>query len=409
MWLGVDQASCDKSHCVRGSAQYFFDEGVVCRHVPRTESDTWRLHILKKALVWAREIAAHEAGGCPSCDHCRFLSKKLGRLPLKKVCPLLHPSLPLCAEWRDKIDQEIASINSDATKRRMAWKVKMQDSARKGSRDVYTWLKHGATTLGVVSHLGSFHVHPPSILSAIFQQWHEVFCPDQHALQETTVEAALACMPSKHLDLPDLCCEDFANSVKLRSESSAGLDGIQLSELRSLPTEAWQLIVTMIGHIETGAPWPYQLLEVRLAPIPKGDGEGVIACSKVRLVSVSSHVYRSWSWIRTKQASSWIESITPKEIYGGVKGRSTFDVVATATTMWQQAVFQDEELGQLSLDTSKCFDTLSHSTLLRLSAHMGLPLVVRRPFEAFVTRHRRVLALRNWAGPEIVPVRGLPQ
>eukprot|EP00971_Amphidinium_carterae_P134612 2667964-Amphidinium_carterae.1 len=57
--------------------------------------------------------------------------------------------------------------------------------------------------------------------------------------------------------------------------------------------------------------------------------------------------------------------------------------------MWQQAVHQDAELGQLSLDTSKCFDTLSHSTLLRLSAQMGLPLVVRRPFEDFVTRHRR--------------------
>eukprot|EP00971_Amphidinium_carterae_P223200 4428901-Amphidinium_carterae.1 len=94
----------------------------------------------------------------------------------------------------------------------------MQDSARKGSREVYTWLKHGATTLGVVSHLEIFHVHPPSILSAIYQQWHDVFCPDQHVLEEATVEAALACMPSKHLDLPDLSCEDFASSVKHRSD-----------------------------------------------------------------------------------------------------------------------------------------------------------------------------------------------
>eukprot|EP00971_Amphidinium_carterae_P084228 1667456-Amphidinium_carterae.1 len=69
-WLGLEQANCDKSHSIRGSAQYFFDEGEVSRHVPRTESDTWRLHVLKKALAWAREIAAHEAGGCPSCDQC---------------------------------------------------------------------------------------------------------------------------------------------------------------------------------------------------------------------------------------------------------------------------------------------------------------------------------------------------
>eukprot|EP00971_Amphidinium_carterae_P093368 1847513-Amphidinium_carterae.1 len=130
----------------------------------------------------------------------------------------------------------------------------MQDSARKGSREVYTWLKHGATTLGVVSHLESFHVHPPSILSAIYKQWHDVFCPDQHVLQEATVEAALACTHMR--------CEDFASSVKHRSDSSAGLDGIQLCELRSLPTEAWQLIVTMVAQIEAGEQWPHQLLEV---------------------------------------------------------------------------------------------------------------------------------------------------
>eukprot|EP00971_Amphidinium_carterae_P326362 6457088-Amphidinium_carterae.1 len=40
---------------------------------------------------------------------------------------------------------------------------------------------------------------------------------------------------------------------------------------------------------------------------------------------------------------------------------------------------------------------------------MGLPSSVCLPFAAFVTQHKRVLALRNWAGPEISPVRGLPQ
>eukprot|EP00971_Amphidinium_carterae_P085396 1689329-Amphidinium_carterae.1 len=165
----------------------------------------------------------------------------------------------------------------------------------------------------------------------------------------------------------------------------------------------------MVTQIEAGEQWPHQLLEVRLAPLPKGDGEGVIPSSKVRLVSVSSHVYRSWSWIRTKQASEWLESITPHEIYGGVKGRSTFDVVAIATSMWSQVVHNEEALGQLSLDTSKCFDTLSHSVLLRLADRMGLPSSVRLRFEAFVVHHKRVLALRNWAGPEINPVRGLPQ
>eukprot|EP00971_Amphidinium_carterae_P156883 3110123-Amphidinium_carterae.1 len=67
----------------------------------------------------------------------------------------------------------------------------MQDSPRKGSKEVYTWLKHGALSLSVVSHLGRLHIHPPAILSAIFQQWHEVFCPQQHELDTETVHAGV--------------------------------------------------------------------------------------------------------------------------------------------------------------------------------------------------------------------------
>eukprot|EP00971_Amphidinium_carterae_P203975 4047728-Amphidinium_carterae.2 len=92
-----------------------------------------------------------------------------------------------------------------------------------------------------------------------------------------------------------------------------------------------------------------------------------------------------------------LKSVTPSEIYGGVKGRSTFDVVAVATSMWSHSVYnQDlEPLGQLSLDTSKCFDTFSHAVLLRLASRLGLP--------------SSVCASQEHPGPEIHPVRGLAQ
>eukprot|EP00971_Amphidinium_carterae_P313841 6237396-Amphidinium_carterae.1 len=75
----------------------------------------------------------------------------------------------------------------------------MQDSARKGTKEVYTWLKHGAQSLAIVLSLDCLHVHPPAILSAIFNQWYDVFCPQQHHLQEDTIQAALAYMPTKEL------------------------------------------------------------------------------------------------------------------------------------------------------------------------------------------------------------------
>eukprot|EP00971_Amphidinium_carterae_P223592 4436355-Amphidinium_carterae.1 len=87
----------------------------------------------------------------------------------------------------------------------------MQDSARKGTKRVYTWLKHGAQSLAIVSSLDCLHVHPPAILSAIFNQWYEVVCPQQHHLQEDTIQAALAHMPTKELVLQDLTCQDLCH------------------------------------------------------------------------------------------------------------------------------------------------------------------------------------------------------
>eukprot|EP00971_Amphidinium_carterae_P069917 1383356-Amphidinium_carterae.2 len=60
-----------------------------------------------------------------------------------------------------------------------------------------------------------------------------------------------------------------------------------------------------------GQPWPWQLLEVRLAPTPKGEGAGVVAGNMVRLVLVFSHTYRSWSWCRTKQCSACLSLVSP--------------------------------------------------------------------------------------------------
>eukprot|EP00971_Amphidinium_carterae_P165760 3285617-Amphidinium_carterae.1 len=61
-WLAISASMEDKTHAIRGCARYFFDEGIVSKSAPRTESDTWRMHVLKKARCWAREISNHAEG-----------------------------------------------------------------------------------------------------------------------------------------------------------------------------------------------------------------------------------------------------------------------------------------------------------------------------------------------------------
>eukprot|EP00971_Amphidinium_carterae_P026898 530486-Amphidinium_carterae.1 len=88
-WLAIPDSRQNRTHSKRGCAEDFFDEGVASRLAPRTESDTWRLHVLKKARCWSTEISNHAEGGCPGCGHCLLLKKKLSRLPLKKLSPHL--------------------------------------------------------------------------------------------------------------------------------------------------------------------------------------------------------------------------------------------------------------------------------------------------------------------------------
>eukprot|EP00971_Amphidinium_carterae_P154691 3066961-Amphidinium_carterae.2 len=201
----------------------------------------------------------------------------------------------------------------------------MQDSIQCGSKKVFDWLRHGAQSISLVLHDGVYYVHPPNILSVLMSFWEPIFCPEDHALDPSTIRAALALLEPVPLVLPSLSPADFFRAVQLRSASSAGVDGIELAEIKALPEEAWGPIVYMVELIENGQPWPWQLLEVRLAPIPKGDGVGISESSKVRLVSISSHVYRSWSWIRCKQSSSWLATVSHAEIHGGIQGRGTFE------------------------------------------------------------------------------------
>eukprot|EP00971_Amphidinium_carterae_P208959 4145317-Amphidinium_carterae.1 len=124
--------------------------------------------------------------------------------------------------------------------------------------------------ISIVSHLGAFHVHPPHILSALKQFWEPIFCPEDHSLDPLTVQAAISSLPpAPELVLCPLTCADFFRAAHSRTTSSAGLDGIELLELKSLPEEAWTLVALLVEKVEEGNPWPWQLLEVRLAPIPK--------------------------------------------------------------------------------------------------------------------------------------------
>eukprot|EP00971_Amphidinium_carterae_P161511 3202331-Amphidinium_carterae.1 len=98
----------------------------------------------------------------------------------------------------------------------------MQDSIQCGSKKVYDWLRHGAQSVSLVLHDGVYYVHPPNILSVLKTFWEPIFCPEDHALDASTIRAAIALLEPVPLVLPSLSAADFHRAAQLRSTSSAG-------------------------------------------------------------------------------------------------------------------------------------------------------------------------------------------
>eukprot|EP00971_Amphidinium_carterae_P177296 3515968-Amphidinium_carterae.1 len=170
----------------------------------------------------------------------------------------------------------------------------------------------------------------------------------------------------------------------------------------------------MIQEIEGGASWPTQLLQVKLSPIPKKNGRALVASGKVRLIAVSSHVYRCWGSMRAQQCSLWLAQITPPTVCGGIKGRGTCDILADVALTWHEALQADlgdsrSQFAHLTLDASRCFDTLCYEALIEIATQVGVPPEACVPFLTYLRGHKRQLVTKGWLGPTISPTRGLPQ
>eukprot|EP00971_Amphidinium_carterae_P263659 5230928-Amphidinium_carterae.3 len=261
-WLGTDKVKDSASNCLKGHADYYFDDGLCARLAPKTQATNWQTQVLKKSKAWANEIHKHSERGCEGCSHCTHLRCKLHRLPLRKLAPDLCPPRPLDTQWNERLEAALQQLKRETDRKLNSWRCAIQDSVQHGTKQVFDWLKHGSMPISIVSHLGAFHVHPPHILSALKQFWEPIFCPDDHKLDPLTVQAAIASLPSApELVLAPLTCSDFFRAAHSRTSSSAGLDGIELQELQALPEEAWTLVALLVEKVEDGHNWPWQLLE----------------------------------------------------------------------------------------------------------------------------------------------------
>eukprot|EP00971_Amphidinium_carterae_P084288 1668603-Amphidinium_carterae.1 len=110
-WLGTDKVKDSDSNCLKGHADYYFDDGLCARLAPKSQATNWQTQVLKKSKAWADEIQRHRDRGCEGCSHCTHLRSKLHRLPLRKFAPDLSPPQPLDPLWLGRLDTALSQLN----------------------------------------------------------------------------------------------------------------------------------------------------------------------------------------------------------------------------------------------------------------------------------------------------------
>eukprot|EP00971_Amphidinium_carterae_P279451 5547518-Amphidinium_carterae.1 len=149
-WLDIKDPN-DETYAQRGRCGSYFTSELGGKGPSAIQGAAWKIHVLKKAVAYAKEYKAQLDSDAPCWDRCALLASKFGKLPLAslnfQLCQLevdsINELLPaLATTLKSTTDEQAAGLAS--------WKAKMLASAWQGSRAVYSWLKYGAECISIV-------------------------------------------------------------------------------------------------------------------------------------------------------------------------------------------------------------------------------------------------------------------
>ena len=212
------------------------------------------------------------------------------------------------------------------------------------------------------------------------------------------------------VDVPVLDPGELKSHVMRTANSAPGEDAYPLTLLQAMPLPAWQLLTKMFTAIENGGQWPTQLRSALVCAIPRADSGSVASPLKWRLISVTSHLYRAWGGLRARQIGKiWLAKISPEGLFGGVPKKSAEDAAHTSSFWWDQASVMNIPLWSISMDASKCFDSIAPASIIEIATRLGAP---RKPLLAlaswYVTHDRRLL-VKDWIQEKWTPPKGILQ
>ena len=276
--------------------------------------ETTRLVRLQKFCRRAEEVARklHLRGHCH--DAVRLWYKVAAEAPrwdltVPSACPNLEEALQLCGRLRGLL---ASARDEQAQARSEAWTSWChQEWTSQGRKNIYKFCrgdqKGGIPILQKADNTltGNYQQMDKLLRSEwlkTFRLYDSEAAPSWEAFEARYGQYFPAARPMPETPIsPSRLREVFR---RMNPNTSIGVDGWRVGELKHLPEQLLQRFCDLLQCIEATGKWPKALTVGLIAPLPKGEGLGP---GDVRPITVTSVLYRAWAACRVQEVISWQE------------------------------------------------------------------------------------------------------
>ena len=218
-----------------------------------------------------------------------------------------------------------------------------------------------------------------------------------------------AFLPQFDISLPPLDLQSWQRAVRrFKPRAARGPCGWSKDDLINLSPSRTAELLQLLTQVEQGTlGWPSPLLVGFVCSLSKDNGKQDV--QGFRPIVLYSIIYRCWAGLRSRQVLRALKKHLPPGLLGFVPGKEPAELWYAIQMQIEVSCQQGTELFGLSTDVVKAFNCLPRDPILAIARHVGIPQILLRPWEAFLSGMTRRFLIRGTVGDPIPSDSGFPE
>ena len=222
------------------------------------------------------------------------------------------------------------------------------------------------------------------------------------------IDFARVTLPWSQIHMSDITPHDLRQEIsKKKLRSATVLDGVSLTDLKSMPDPVLQSFCNVFHRAETTGEWPQQLLEGKVASLAKTDSPSRV--QEFRPITIFSQLFRLWGSLRAKQILKALDRSCPAWLLGNRPGCHAMQMWMHIQWMVETAHTTGCHLAGVSADIQKAFNHLPREVVMATGLCVGIPVRVLTGWAGALQSITRRFQIRDSLGPAIKSVTGCPE